>query len=1121
MNELDITHLKETRRSIAGRQQNKASDPKISVWVEASAGTGKTKVLTDRVLRLFLDGVHPAEILCLTYTKAAAVEMSGRIAKRLAGWAVADEERLYAELSDLLSEPCSAKIMNRARTLFALSLDVVGGIKIQTIHSFCQEILKRFPLEAGIPPYFDVMDERSASEILNNVSKELILKIDSDPDSQTAQAAAYLTRHIREFKFSELMQELVENRSKLLSVLSCYNGFEDFLKALRERLNISKLQTEEKEIEDFAKRIDRDQIFAISSALAQGPATDQKNADILDFIFKNANSEFDYESYKTIFLTKSGTIVATLAHKGAVKAMPDILDQMQELAQEVLVFEDYLSRLRLYQSTKAIMAIANELATGYAAYKRLNARLDYEDLISVTRRLLENPDVADWILYKLDSAINHVLIDEAQDTSPDQWAIIRALTTDFFAGEGQNGKIRTVFAVGDRKQSIYSFQGADPAEFDRMRRYFTQKSKEFATIRLDVSFRSTEAVLQTVNDLFAQENAKSGVVIDDEKVNHLAYRAGQAGKVEIWPLVEADQSQEDDVWYPPIERRTKVSASTMLARQIARNIKQMVENGDLLEAQNRPLQYGDFMVLVQRRNAFVEEFVRECKNLGVAITGVDKLRLREQIVVEDLLSLGQFLLLPSDDLSLAEVLKSPLCGLNDDDLFKLRWQTDLPLWQSLQKNQTYAEIVKFLKHLLSEVDYIRPYELFNEVLCLWHGREKFAARLGSEAEDAIDEFINLTLTFEQEHIPDLQSFIQWISADSAEVKRELEQADIDAVRLMTVHGSKGLQAPVVILPDTTRIVNIKRSAGLLWDEKNMVYYPLNSAAYDQNCEKVFEAEKQKAFDEYRRLLYVALTRAEDQLFICGSKSKKEVDDQSWYKLCAETMERFGVKRENGIICRESVQVIKAETAKEHTRLKSENELPSWAKENAAEEAPLAKPYMPSRPDEEDDQAALSPLLESGNYFQRGIIIHRILQLLTGRENREKVVRLIRSCLQSNAPQISDSQQKQIEREILKLWEDPELSFIFGEGSFAEVPVAGLADGRIVSARIDRLYVGADKVAIVDFKTNRPAAVVLEDIPAIYLKQLKIYKQLIEQIYPSKPVETYILWTNTANLMKVS
>lgn len=1119
-----LVHQKESLSKLAFQQQGSASNPSCSVWVEASAGTGKTKVLSDRVLRLLLDDVNPAKILCLTYTKAAAVEMKTRISQRLAKWAVSSEEDLYSELGQLIGKVEKTEfytLAKRARTLFAALLDVPGGVKIQTIHSFCQEILQRFPLEAGISPYFSVMDERTAQEALANISQELILKIEHEKDSDLANAMAYLTRRVREFKFPELMSSLAANRTRLMNLLSQYSNVDAFLMALAKKLGIRPEQSKEHIIQLFIESLDFKMLRQIAEALNLSTDSDRKNAAILHSILVKEKIEFDYENYKKVFLTKSGTIAARLASQAAVKVLPDIIDLMQTEALKIQQLEEKMLRLELYESTRAVMTIAGDLIKGYNRYKTAHSLLDYEDLIVLTRSLLENKSVAEWVLFKLDGGISHVLIDEAQDTSPDQWAIIKAVTQEFFAGSGRTEQKRTVFAVGDRKQSIYSFQGADPQEFDRMFKHFKQQSPDFAKIQLEVSFRSAAAVLEFVNLVFAQPDAKAGVVPQQETVRHIPFRLGQEGLVEVWDLAESEQEFEE-TWYLPVERKTQESSSVKLARQIATKIKTMVASGERLKSLNRPLRYQDFMVLVQRRNSFVEELVRECKNIGVQVSGVDKLKLTEQIAVEDLISLGRFLLLPSDDLSLAEILKSPLFGLDDADLFKLCYQRGKQsLWQRLHTQPEYETVAQILTQLLAKVDYTRPFELFNHVLSTLGGRQKFIGRLGIEAEDALDEFMNLALNFEQNHIPALQNFMRWIESGEVEVKRELDQPGTDVVRLMTVHGSKGLQAPVVILPDTTRIANTKKSGGLLWDDNNIAYFPLNADKYDSFCQAIHEQEKENAFNEYRRLLYVALTRAEDRLYICGCKSKNDISDKSWYSLCKSALIDIAEKNEDGSMTLKSPQLIEVKNEEISTPEKSKFDEPAWLLTPAPTESPLARPLAPSRPDDDDALPAASPLAENGSYYRRGLLIHRLLQLLPMSGDKDQLTPLIDKFLDKNAADIALTSRRHIRNEILQLLQDERFSFIFGAQSKAEVAVTGEVDGRIVAAQIDRLIVDKTKVIIVDFKTNRPAANRVEDVPPIYLKQLDVYQKLVQKIYPDKKVETYILWTNSGFLMKIN
>ena len=1110
--------------SLANAQQTAAASPSSSVWVEASAGTGKTKVLSDRVLRLLLKNVNPNKILCLTYTKAAAVEMNERIAKRLSSWAVDDDESLKDDLAKLLGDEFNIssqdEIIKLARTLFAHQLDAPGGMKIQTIHSFCQDILKRFPIEAGVSPYFEVLDDRNSKEILQNIKSDLLKNSQLDSQSQLNKYVNYLVNNISEFKFPEVMNMITENRNKIDALLKKYKTTDEIINILEKKLDISSMETPENIKTNFFAKIRLEAIDEIIDALRYGGKDDNKTADILvSASYNNFNIAY-YDEYKKAFLTQNGEIRKKLASKSAIEHNANIVEKMLDEANRILLTENMLKNLSVLQSTIAVLFISKNIIDAYNEYKTIYSVLDYEDLIIKTFQLLENSATTDWVLFKLDGGIDHILIDEAQDTSPSQWSIIRALTQEFFAGIGAKESIlpRTVFVVGDRKQSIYSFQGADPNEFDKMYRYFEKKALKFSKIHLDVSFRSTKAIMDCVNVLFDSPCAKKGVLPEGEKMNHSPFRLGDGGLVEILPIFSINEEIKDNYnWHIPLERSQKVSPSNLLAKKIAQNIKQMVENKDILLSKNRPIQYGDFMFLVQQRNSFVEEFVRACKEIGVNVGGIDKLKLLEQIAVQDLISLGKFLLLPSDDLSLAEVLKSPLFGLDDDDLFELCYQRKSCLFDSLSQNIKFKNITNNLQILLNLVGYIRPLELFSYILIKMDGRKNFISRLGNEVEDVIDEFLNLTLIFEQKHTPTLSGFINWIIQDEVIVQKQMEQGDANTVKIMTVHGSKGLQAPIVILADTTKIKNKSHRSEFLWDN-DLFYFPLSSSDYNEKCNLIKERNLDADFDEYRRLLYVALTRAEDRLYIAGYTKDKNIKEESWYSLLKNNIPSNVEidKNDERTLYQIEQENLFTDEVKIHDILQNSTYAYTPSLLPAPHESPLSKPYAPSR-DETDDELVLSPLEDNGKLYKRGIVIHKLLQYISKVDSLNKP-NAITSFLQKELPELSEKEHIDISKEVLTLCE--KYSDIFTKNSYAEVPIIGEVNGKIISSKIDRLVVKEDKVIIVDYKTNRPAAKNIEDVPLKYINQLNTYKEIVNRIYPDKQIEAFLLWTNTCNMMKV-
>ena len=1113
---IDFAKQKKDIIAQASYQQRLASDPKTSVWVEASAGTGKTKVLSDRVLRLLLDGVLPSRILCLTYTKAAAVEMNNRIAEKLSKWAVASKEKLIKELENLLGRAISENddILSKSRRLFALLLDTPGGVKIQTIHSFCQEILKRFPLEAKISPYFEVMDDRSSREALADIKKEIL---NNSLSKEVNEALSFLIATSGEYKFPQIMESITVQRNLIEACLSKYESVEKLSDKIALDFGVNKDCSLEKIEAEFWHELDVDKLKVVIKALDAGTDTSVKKAIAL----AKARDEKNLSAFLSAFLTDEGKPRAKILVKASIERFPEAESYC---AYFVTLCENLLEKtktINLFLATKSVLVLASEMLEKYHDYKKTHSKLDYNDLIVITKKMFESPKVAEWILYKLDGGIDNVLIDEAQDTSPEQWAIVKSITSEFFSGKGNHEKEPTVFVVGDRKQSIYSFQGADPAEFEKMHQYFEEESDKFKTVNMEVSFRSTAAILDTVNTVFDFDKAKKGVVADNQNIMHVPSRIGDGGRVELWELVEQEEGDNNDkIWLPPVERIGVASSSAKLANKIAETIKEKVTKGELLKSKGRPLQYGDFLILVQRRSAFVEEMVRACKNIGVNIAGVDKIKLNEQIVVADLLSLAKFVLLPEDDLNLACLLKSPLFNLNDDDLFNLCYgRENTSVWSRLLEDDRYEKQTSQLKYLLFMAQDVRPFELFSYVLNNFEGRKKFVERLGKDCEDAIDVLINLSLNFEKDHIPSLQLFVEWMEADEAEVKRDLEQGDNNAVRLMTVHGSKGLQAPIVILPDATRVKGVSKEARL-YKNDDLLLYPLNKECYNKKCDILAEQEKELALDEYHRLLYVALTRAEECLCICGFKKKNKPNSESWYEIIKEAFAKIAVEdKKLGLVydVEQKIEPEKIEIKKENI---SEVKLFNWLQKPAKEEGGLAKPLTPSH-QEESLVTALSPLVENSNerLYARGKIIHKMLQFLPSAEEKLRK-NLIDNFLEKQVSDFDETEKSKIKKEVLELLSNPVFAPLFSQNSVAEVALMGVVGEHIISGQIDRLVVCDDKVMIVDYKTNRPAAEKLEDVPNAYIKQMRSYKQLVQNIYPDKKIEVFILWTNTAKIMKL-
>ena len=1131
------------------KPQRRAADPAASVWVSASAGSGKTKVLTDRVLGILLAGTPPHRLLCLTFTKAAAAEMANRIAKRLGQWATVPDEVLAKDLLALLGREADDETRVRARRLFALVLDAPGGMHIETIHAFCQSLLRRFPLEAGLAPHFQVMDDRDAGEMLETAKEEVLSKARSGFDPNLAGALAAVTAAVHETFFPELMAALASERGRLLRLKEHYGSLAAAAEAVWRRLGLEPGQN----VRSIILAASRDEACDIAGlrkamrALAAGSGkTDVERAGYMEAWLASPTAEdrmAHFADWQKVFLTGKGEIRKSLATKGVETAVPGTLDSLGREAERLVRLSESLKSATTAAATEALYRLAEALLDSYQRQKQSRAMLDYDDLILTSVSLLQREGQAAWVLFKLDGGIDHVLIDEAQDTNPDQWAVVRALTGEFFAGSGLREEgTRTVFAVGDPKQSIYSFQRADPAEFERMRRRFSeivpQANGRWDEVDLLVSFRSAQRVLDAVDGVINSPEGRSGVVSSEDGIRHLAWRHGAAGLVELWPAVEPRPKDDPSPWKPPIERIRGDSPRGRLAGLLARRIKAMTDGGERLESRGRAIRPGDIMVLVRRRNAFVEELVRELKTLGVAVAGADRMVLIEQLAVMDLMALGNALLLPDDDLTLATVLKSPLVGLDEDQLFRLAWGRKASLWDALRLRRDeadFAEAHARLAEWMALADRVTAHDLYAHIL-VHGGKKRLLSRLGPEAEDPLDEFMSLTLAFERLHPPSLQGFLRWLEQGGVEIKRDLEAGSSNdgqgAVRILTVHGSKGLQAPIVFLPDTLQAPS--KSPRFLWLKDahgtELPLWPPKADDQDEICRAARDASARARDDEYRRLLYVAMTRAEDRLYVCGWKTRREAPEHCWYNLIHDALRRETDPVVDAFLAAQGADVIAPEVlrwqSKQEAAVPPPKEqlvaavtgaLPDWAMRSAPEEPSPPRPLAPSRP-EDEEPAVRSPFgADDGQKFQRGRLVHRLLQSLPDLPEDKRKVAAARFLARS-AWNLSVKQQAEIAGEVAAVLADPAWGAIFGPGSRAEVPVVGMVGERIISGQVDRLLITDGEVLIVDFKTNRPPPKTQAEVAPLYLRQMAAYRAALACIYPKRKIRCALLWTDVPRLM---
>lgn len=1112
-------------------RQKLAADPQRSVWVSASAGSGKTRVLVERCLRLMLIGTRPEKILCITFTKAAAAEMSNRLNSTLGDWAIISDLELENNLIDLIGHPASSEEKLRARQLFARVLDAPGGMKIQTIHSFCESVLGRFPLEANLSPNFEVMDERTADEIMQTARDRLLLESKESFSADLSRALRLVSEKINESSFSDLIRSLSGKRSRLKHLLREYENANGIAETMSKRIGISLSETEE----NLIRLASDEEVFdgvALRQAcetLSEGTDAEVERAGIMStWVAQSTKREKLFPNYRSIFLKKDGGVRAEkgLATKKSLERQPNIIEIMTSEAVRLQSVMENQKKVRVLRYSVALLRLGLALLDFYEAEKARRGKLDYDDLILKTRDLLAGENVAPWVMFKLDGGIEHILVDEAQDTSPDQWQVIGALAEEFFHGLSAVEADRTVFVVGDEKQSIYSFQGADPAVFDIMRRTFEQKAEEsdkkWKNVPLDLSFRSTDAVLNLVDTVYGDAKARRGLTSSGDEIKHLVKRAGDAGLVEIWPTVKHPAQEITDPWDIPVTQGLDTKPEAQLAKNIALQIRSWLDEKEILSAHGRPIAPRDIMILVQKRNAFFSHIVRALKLQDIPVAGTDRMVLTEQLAVMDLMALAKFALLPEDDLNLAIVLKSPFVGCDDNQLFELAYGREGSLWRALRQNKpglkVFDEANTFLRNLLARADYVPVYEFFANILGKNGGRRKLLARLGDEAADPIEEFLSLALNYQRTEATSLQAFLHWVEAGGAEVKRDMEQGR-DEVRILTVHGSKGLQSPIIFLPDTCQ--SSSAMAPILWTDDNnpLPFWPARTENDDPLTAMTREVVKDRQKNEKKRLLYVALTRAEDRLYICGWEGKNRRSPDCWYEMIDPAFEE-GVEEVLlpwGEVARRRSSGTPAPIAGLRDKhVEVSQAAPHWMTQPAPDEPALPHPLTPSR--EEEEPAIRSPLgTDNGQRFHRGLVIHRLLESLPAiaPSLREQIAR---NWLSRPVHGLSAHSREEILRETLTVINDPSFGPIFGEGSMAEVPITGVFGDQVMSGQIDRLLIAEEEILIVDYKTNRSSPRSVSEVPNRYLRQMSIYRKAMLQMYPGKPIKTALLWTDGPHLM---
>ncbi|MBB5660750.1 double-strand break repair helicase AddA [Brevundimonas halotolerans] len=1129
-----------------------AADPAVNAFVMANAGSGKTTTLVNRVARLLLAGSAPGAILCLTFTKAAAAEMQRRLYERLGDWAVAGDARLrdqLAELEERAADSFDAHDLSRARALFARALETPGGLKIQTIHAFCEQLLRRFPVEAEVSPLFRVIDEAEAADIRRRARDRVAL---ADDIAGLAGAYLHMAGKLSQPDFEAMFDRFESKRAELTAYVAEDGG----AATLQDRVAASvglEGWTEPEAAEHAAVTAPDFDAAAWLDAAAIAAGCKQPTAQVLAQNLQAAaeavlNGEAPVELVQTIFFTDKGLPRGRLG----VKDMgPATLDW---LAREQARLAEHFERARAARvalDTVSALVLAYAYGRAYETAKATTGALDFADLIQRARHLLTDGPGAAWVLYKLDGGVDHVLVDEAQDTSPEQWSIVRALTAEFFTGAGsRDGTARTVFVVGDEKQSIFSFQGAAPerlaAEAQDYDRAITGVGGVFQGVELLQSWRSTAEVLAAVDAVFAEPalaralSPGRGEAGEDAAalIRHQAARAdGLAGTIDLWPPLQDETDEERRAWDEPLDASTARGARRRVAERIADEIRTSVEAGHAVhdkKAGLRPMDWGDVLILVRKRGPMFEEVLRALKQRGVPVAGADRLTLSAHPVFQDLLALGRVALQPADGLTLAGVLRSPLCDLSEDALFDLAHGREGSLWGVLNaragQDPTLAEARDLIADFREAARVMTPFDLYGRLLNRLDGRglsvrQRFLTRLGSEAADAMDAFLDQARAAEGRGPADLERFCHLLASLDQTIKREMDEPRGE-VRVMTAHSSKGLEAPVVILPDV--IFEEPRGDALLETEGGAFLWCGSSGEDCAASQMARDARKRRGEEESLRLLYVGLTRARDRLIVTGryASNRKLENLKAWWAPILSAFERLEGVREVKTATGEARRYGADPVAMARTAAPADAvpPPPAWLTTAPRAEAPERR-MAPGRMEDAARTPAPSPLSRVGGglgRWRRGELIHRLLERLPDVAPDRRGAAAV--ALLAGEPDLEAAQKAEMAAAALGVLDDARFAEVFGPASRAEVALSGSAPelpaGVVVSARLDRLVVTPRRVLVIDFKTNRPAPDRVEDADPAYVRQLAIYWAVLRRLYPERTVEAALVWTDGPRLTPV-
>lgn len=1016
-------------------QQQNASDPKTSAYVSASAGTGKTKILVDRLIRLLLNETPPESILCLTFTKAAANEMLDRLLIALESMVGMEKEALVSFFKEL-GEEYTLEKEQLAKTLFFTILDLEGGLKIQTLHAFCQRIVEAYAWELELTPPLNILDDIDQVEIIQK-------SINATTNSTEVSA--------------DLM--------RLINIM----GYSHFITLINSNIRLSP-----SELKRSCAPFQLDKPFHMQHLTALIKSLPENVKDMLPL---------DPQKLMNFFLTKTGTPRKTIIKKSILKDSYGTAETLSEIAELFIIANDMLKVEKLNTLNMAFFTLTHTIKSKYQDAKKQASSLDFNDLIDLTSQLL-NQEGSGSLESKLGYSLKAILVDEAQDTSPQQWDILDTLIQSMVLADNTGSS--SLFVVGDLKQAIYSFQGSKPEIFlskpEHFQHLFQEYRKPFKVLKLEKSYRSSVKVLSTVDKMF--NTNPNGLFITDE-LTHIPHRQHAPGKVALAKLEDKKNDDTEYEWKLPHLRDSETSKNEVLAQKIASCILSILSGAEPLESTKARPQPQDIMILVRSRGNFIEKLNQVLLSKDLPISGLDRFKLNDHLMAQDFLCLGAWTCSKTDDYSLTCLLKSPFYGeygegIDETFLYEIcTTKNAKTLWQHIQGiSKTLCEthplvaFVSLLNMALKNLDYTLMTEFFANI---WQKTSKaFMQQFGPEAADIFEEFYSQAYSLEQSKSVSMQAFVWHMHSIDLYIKKDVTSKVYPEIRIMTIHGSKGLQSPIVIMADANIRTTLSKENTLFYKNR----HTLKPA--ESECPSFLKDSKGQTLDafvqEERRLLYVAMTRAEDELYIFGKGDK--IIEESWYDI-------LNIEKEAGHIDEYALPLNSSNKFLQENKGAPHIEIPPYFTMDVNKKTLVQPDFVANK------QAA-----------ERGIMIHKLFEVLPtiDAEKQLEVANHILSTFQNSAIiTVLDIEN------IIAIINTPDYEIFFKTEGVNELSLT--YEGALY--RLDRFVEKDGNAYILDFKTGARSQQKLNN----YKKQIQIYSAAIHDLYAPKNIYKYILWTD--------